>query len=156
MRCCVALVAAAALLGAVAHPPLEPAHAAEKEKSSREWKVPDRAAAQANPVPADDQSLQAGKKLYARECLDCHGGSGRGDGPGARDLEAPMPDLTRPKMWQQSDGAIFYKITEGREPMPSSQELSDQQRWHLVNYVRTLAPRPRDERDDDAQPAKGK
>ena len=106
----------------------------------------------------DEKSLAAGKKLYAAECLDCHGGRGRGDGPGARDLQldAPMPDLSDPKMWKQSDGSLFYKITKGREPMPSTEEMTEQQRWHIVNYVRTLAPKPRGDADgDQARPAKG-
>ena len=72
-----------------------------------------------------------------------------------RDLDAAMPDLSDPKMWKQSDGSMFYKITEGREPMPPAENLDEEQRWHLVNYVRTLAPRPRDS-EEDAQTAKGK
>jgi mono/diheme cytochrome c family protein len=132
------------------------AAAADKKKPSeaKEWKVPARAAQRANPVPADEKSLAAGKKLYTRECLDCHGGKGRGDGAGARDLDAAMPDLGDPRMWDQSDGAMFYKITEGREPMPAAADLSDEQRWHLVNYVRTFAPRPG--KEDDAQASGGK
>ena len=132
------------------------ATAAEKQKETKEWKVPARAAGRANPVPADEKSLAAGKKLYVKECSDCHGGKGRGDGAGARDLEVKVPDLADPKLWKQTDGALFFKITEGREPMPSTEELSEEQRWHLVNYVRTFAPKPREGDADDAQPAKGK
>jgi len=45
-------------------------------------------------------------------------------------------------MWQQTDGAIFWKISEGNSPMPAFQEaFSDAQRWDIVNYVRTLAPK---------------
>ena len=139
------------------------AGAAEKTKETKEtkeWKVPAREARRANPVASDEKSIAAGKKLYVQECADCHGGAGRGDGPGARDLEldAPMPDLSQAKMWKQTDGALFFKITEGREPMPGMEDLSEEQRWHLVNYVRTLAPKPRDSGDagEDAQAAKGK
>jgi mono/diheme cytochrome c family protein len=43
---------------------------------------------------------------------------------------------------QQSDGALFYKITEGRGPMPSFKTtLTEQQRWDVVNHIRTLAPK---------------
>jgi mono/diheme cytochrome c family protein len=132
------------------------AAAAETKKEPKEWKVPARDARRENPVAADEKSIAAGKKLYIQECADCHGGSGRGDGAGARDLEldAPMPDLSDPRMWKQTDGSLFFKITRGREPMPGAEELSEQQRWHVVNYVRTLAPKPRD--GEDAQAAKGK
>ena len=149
MKCCVGLLIVMIALASAAT-------AAEKKKETKEWKVPARAARRENPVASDEKSIAAGKKLYAQECADCHGGSGRGDGAGARDLEldAPMPDLSDPRMWKQSDGSLFFKITKGREPMPGAEELSEQQRWHVVNYVRTLAPKPRD--GEDAQAAKGK
>jgi mono/diheme cytochrome c family protein len=134
--------------------------AADKKKTTetKEWKVPARAAQRENPVQADENSIAVGKTLYVKECLDCHGPKGHGDGAGARDLDAPVPDLSDAKMWKQSDGSMFYKITEGRDPMPAAENLSDEQRWHIVNYVRTLAPRPRDseEKQQDAQTAKGK
>ena len=134
------------------------AGAAEKTKAPKEWKVPAREARRENPVAVDEKSIAAGKKLYAQECADCHGDRGRGDGAGARDLEleAPMPDLSDPRMWRQTDGSLFFKITRGREPMPGAEELSEVQRWHVVNYVRTLAPRPRDADGEGAQAAKGK
>jgi mono/diheme cytochrome c family protein len=157
MKCSVGLVVVAFVLASSV---LAAAADKEKKKETRQWKVPAREARRTNPVAADEKSIAAGKKLYVQECLDCHGGKGRGDGAGARDLEldAPMPDLSDAKMWKQTDGALFFKITEGREPMPSTEELSDEQRWHLVNYVRTLAPRPRDDAGDSegAQAAKGK
>ena len=41
------------------------------------------------------------------------------------------------------DGEIYWKITEGRKPMPSfKNQLSDEQRWQLVNFLRTLVPKP--------------
>jgi len=153
MKCCVGLLIVMIAFVAAAT-------AAEKKKETKEWKVPARAARRENPVASDEKSIAAGKKLYAQECADCHGGSGRGDGAGARDLEldAPMPDLSDPRMWKQSDGSLFFKITKGREPMPGAEELSEEQRWHVVNYVRTLAPKPRGGGGDgdDAQAAKGK
>ena len=125
------------------------AQQSDQKNQSKEWKVPERAARRDNPVPADARSIAAGKRLYVAECLDCHGARGRGDGPSARDLDAIPPDLSDPAMWRQSDGALFYKITHGREPMPSTEEMSEEQRWHLVNYTRTLAPRPRSSEGKD-------
>jgi mono/diheme cytochrome c family protein len=171
MRSCAGLLAVALSLVSCVMIAAGAAAAAEKKKDDakskkqqKEWKVPARAARRANPVAADEKSIAAGKKLYIQECLDCHGDKGRGDGAGARDLDVPMPDLSDPKVLKQTDGSLFFKITEGREPMPGTEELSDEQRWHLVNYVRTLAPKPRDDSDagagagggDDAQAAKGK
>jgi mono/diheme cytochrome c family protein len=110
------------------------------------WTAPPRAARKPNPVPADTKSLAQGKELFVAACLPCHGASGRGDGPVSATLErngvrVHPGNLTDPKMWQQSDGAIFWKVSEGNSPMPSFQEsYSEEQRWHIVNYVRTLAP----------------
>ena len=48
-----------------------------------------------------------------------------------------------PMMWKHSDGALFWKITQGRPPMTSFRTLlTDDQRWQVVNYIRTLAAHP--------------
>ncbi len=107
------------------------------------WKAPARAAKKVNPLPADPSVLAAGKALYAEQCLSCHGTKGLGDGPAARDLERPAGNLADPKLWDQTDGEIFWKITEGKKPMPTfSQLLTEEQRWQIVHHMRTLAPKP--------------
>jgi mono/diheme cytochrome c family protein len=107
---------------------------------SKPWKAPESAEKVKNPIKSDDASIDTGKKLYAHECLDCHGKTGKGDGPGAKDLEQKPPSLRPDEFHDQSDGALFYKITRGRGEMPSyRRSLSDEQRWHVVNYLRTFA-----------------
>lgn len=107
------------------------------------WEVPARAARKQNPQHADANSIATGKRLYERECVSCHGAKGLGDGPKAADLERPPGNLASRSMWDQSDGALFYKISEGRAPMPTTKALlSEEERWHVINYVRTLAPPP--------------
>lgn len=107
-----------------------------------EWIASTRAAKKKNPVAADDLSLARGKALYVKECASCHGDKGKGDGPGAKDLEKKPGDLSVPKLWKQSDGALFWKLTEGRKPMPSYlQTMTEDDRWHIINYLRTLAPK---------------
>src|SRR5438034_2237010 len=76
------------------------------------WKVPPGKAAEKNPIAADERSLKAGETVYAKECLECHGKEGKGDGPKAK--EKRMPDLTKPRVLEQSDGSLFYKISQGR------------------------------------------
>lgn len=106
------------------------------------WQAPARAARKKNPVPADDKSIAAGKVMYQQECRACHGDLGKGDGPSAKDLEKKPGDLSSPKLAQQSDGALFWKITEGKKPMPSyAQRFTDEERWSIINFVRTLAPK---------------
>jgi mono/diheme cytochrome c family protein len=113
-------------------------------EAARPWRAPARAANVGNPVPADSNSLAAGKALYTKECAACHGPAGKGNGPDAADLSRQPPDFAAPAVAGQSDGELFWKITEGRKPMPRyARTLKDDDRWHLVNYIRSLAPKPR-------------
>ncbi|QNN21800.1 DUF3347 domain-containing protein [Planctomycetales bacterium ZRK34] len=108
------------------------------------WKIPGFKARKANPVAADDASITQGKTLFTQLCAMCHGEKGHGDGPVGLTLTPHPADLGRAEMREQSDGELFWKITEGRAPMPTfGPALSEEQRWHLINYVRTFnAPAP--------------
>ena len=98
----------------------------------------DRAAR--NPVPSDTRSLAIGKGLYAKHCAACHGAAGHGDGPGAGGLPRKPADFAEPSIRSSSDESLFDLITGGRKPMPSfEQRLTVEERWHLVNYVRSLS-----------------
>jgi len=102
-----------------------------------EWKAPARAARKKNPVPVDDKSLARGQVVYAKECLSCHGEQGKGNGPAAKDLNPKPRDLSTPKIWEQTDGALFWKLTEGKKPMPTFEKsLSEEDRWNVINYIR--------------------
>ncbi|MBI4663322.1 MAG: c-type cytochrome [Verrucomicrobia bacterium] len=113
-----------------------------------EWVTPARAARKQNPIPADSAKMAKGKELYEMACFACHGLAGKGDGSAAASLErngAPIRpgNLSEPKLWEQSDGTLFWKISEGRTPMPAFQEsFSEEDRWAIVIYVRSLAPKP--------------
>ncbi|MDP9173261.1 MAG: cytochrome c [Planctomycetota bacterium] len=112
-------------------------------ESTDQWKAPARANRMKNPIPRDGQSISIGKNVYGNECLSCHGNGGCGDGPAAHDLARRPTDLSRPSMWDQTDGAIFWKITNGRSEMPCfEKDLPEEQRWHVTNFLRTLAPTP--------------
>ena len=129
-------------LVAIAFMILIPSMADEPGKGDQEWKAPARAARKKNPIAADDTSIATGQSVYAKECLSCHGPTGKGDGPAAKNLERPAGDLSSPKLSEETDGALFWKITEGRKPMASFEKtLTEEQRWHVINYVRTLAPK---------------
>ena len=104
-----------------------------------EWKAPARAARKKNPIAASAQSLAVGKAIYAAQCLSCHGPAGHGDGPAAKDLNPKPRNLSDPKIQEQTDGSIFWKLTEGKKPMPTFEKLiSEDERWNVINYVRTL------------------
>jgi mono/diheme cytochrome c family protein len=104
--------------------------------------VPEEAAAVPNPIEADHESLEAGEQLYATNCAVCHGESGKGDGPGAAELEKPPANLNEGHVQGLSDGALFYIISHGRPdtPMPAWDNiLGEDERWQVVNYLRTFA-----------------
>ena len=79
-----------------------------------------------------------------RHCLECHGPTGKGDGPVGLTLLPPPADLQEniaPGV--PSDGQIFDLISDG---VPDTQmsafgdTLTERERWHLINYIHRLAP----------------
>jgi mono/diheme cytochrome c family protein len=108
-----------------------------------DWGMPASAKDAPNPVPPTAQNLAAAQAIYADRCARCHGDRGAGDGADAS-LYKPLPaSLTDDQTRQTSDGELFWKISKGRRPMPGYEsELPAEQRWELVNLLRTFAARP--------------
>ena len=95
----------------------------------------------ANPVEADDVSIQRGSELYNLNCVICHGKEGMGDGVIGTFFTNKPANLTDANIQSLADGAIFLVISngvEGRMP-PLNENLSVRERWDLVNFIRTLA-----------------
>jgi mono/diheme cytochrome c family protein len=107
---------------------------------SKPWNVPDAAAKKSNPVKSDDESLKNGKAIWQKHCSSCHGKAGAGDGSKAAQLETEMKDFSKDVVQKQSDGSMFYKITEGRDEMPTFKKKIPEESdiWSVINYVRTL------------------
>lgn len=107
----------------------------------RQWVIPESARQRINPLQPTESSLRPARLVYDEDCAQCHGSTGKGDGPEAK-LHDPLPaDLTDPKTTHAlTDGEIFYQISEGRRPMPSfKRRLTEDQRWQLVLLVRSFA-----------------
>lgn len=103
------------------------------------WIAPESADKIQNPIVSDVTSIKSGEKIFQSLCWSCHGKGGKGDGPVANSLTPKPGNLTSEGSQSQSDGAIFWKITEGRGAMSSyKSSLTTKQRWQLVNYIRTL------------------
>lgn len=105
-----------------------------------EWVVPDKYQNMKNPTdPSED--LDIGKQLYSKHCQSCHGKEGYGDGKKANEVEGDLGDFSSEEFQAQTDGALFYKTTFGREDMPeyTKKMPDDEDRWLIVNYMRTLA-----------------
>ncbi len=105
------------------------------------------------PPPATDESILAGQKLFTRmQCYECHGPSGKGDGPSSGTLtdDSGRPirayDFTRgPGLMKggASASAIFRTMVTGLDgtPMPSYALLLDMEDagWGLVHYIQSLS-----------------
>jgi mono/diheme cytochrome c family protein len=112
-------------------------------RGEKSLQSPEEARALKNPVVPNEQTLGAAKAIYLEKCANCHGESGKGDGPEAMMYDPAPADLSRAHVRQMTDGEIFYQITEGRKPMPPfKNQLSEEQRWQLVHYVRAFAAEP--------------
>ena len=114
----------------------------EQSGSTEKWTAPGAEARKKNPVAVSESSLAAGQKIYGKRCAACHGKTGNGDGPDAADLGIHPAKLSDPLIQEQTDGALFWKITVGKKPMPNyGSRLSPTDRWSVINYLRSLARR---------------
>ncbi len=107
--------------------------------AQEKWVAPVSADKIVNPLKGDANAAASGKKTYKMLCAVCHGAKGKGDGIGGAGLTTKPTNLTSEAVQAQTDGAIFWKIEEGRSPMASYKTtLPDKQRWEIINYIRTL------------------
>ena len=114
--------------------------AATGQDDNSPWVAPDDARKVHNPVKSTPDSLAAAAQLYKINCAGCHGPKGDGNGPAAEGLPRKPANFTDVKMMKEAtDGELFWKMSNGRPPMPAWEILSETQRWQLVNYVRTFA-----------------
>ncbi|MBV8817781.1 MAG: cytochrome c [Acidobacteriaceae bacterium] len=93
-----------------------------------------------SPIPYSKKSIAQGRTVYQRNCVGCHGA----DGKATVDVVADASDLTAPKTWKNgySEGEIFRSIRDGEgASMPAFQsQISDEDIWRLVNFIRSLWP----------------
>ena len=99
-----------------------------------DWKAP----ADAKNLKNTEKATDAGKKSVETNCASCHGPQGKGDGPAAAALNPKPANWQSDKVKKESDGELFWKITNGRGPMPPWKHLPEKERWQIVNYIRQL------------------
>ena len=95
--------------------------------------APASAKAMKNPVAGQQSAIDAGKTLYARNCLSCHGKTLQGTGN--------VPSLADGKLKGVTAGEIFWFITKGSPDngMPPWGFLPEEKRWQIVSYVEAMA-----------------
>jgi mono/diheme cytochrome c family protein len=111
---------------------------------NRPWTVPEAAREMKNPISPTAADLDSVRPIYRDKCSSCHGLTGRGDGHDASLYDPKPTDFTdATHMSAVTDGELYYKLTEGRKPMPSFQKrLSDEQRWRMVMLIRAFLEPP--------------
>lgn len=111
---------------------------------NRPWTVPQEARQVKNPLPTSEAALQSIRPIYHDKCAVCHGERGKGDGHDAK-LYDPLPTnfTDANHINAATDGELFYKLSEGRRPMPGfKKRLTEEQRWQLVLLIRSFLPPP--------------
>ncbi len=105
------------------------------------WPAPPEAKRLSNPVRATQASVTKGRELYMWYCAKCHGVRGLGDGPSVGSLRV-QAGLNLTILGRETDGELFWKISNGRMEMPPFELiLKPEDRWHIVNFLRTLRSR---------------
>jgi len=118
----------------------------ENGKIKQQWQAPAEALSLVNPLKNSPDAATKGKEFYMQKCADCHGKEGKGNGwmsaMTKRDGKAlPATNLASKVVQANSDGELYWKITNGRSPMPAHRiRFEDYQRWAIVAFVRTLKP----------------
>jgi mono/diheme cytochrome c family protein len=109
--------------------------------SLSDWTAPEKARQLRNPFPSTPQTIGMGMSTYADHCENCHGEDGNGKGKRAEKLSVAPTDFTDAHAFSRmTDGELFWKISEGHRPMPAfKSKLSEEERWQLVDYIRTFS-----------------
>ena len=123
-----------------------PPAAKQEDFSKNTWELPADADKTPNPVQATEESIAKGKELYLDQkkgnCIFCHGETGAGNEANFGKLRRKPADLTnKERMTSMTDGEVFWKVSKGINGiMPAGERrMNEEERWHVVNYVRTLA-----------------
>ena len=96
-----------------------------------------------NPQPATAASIAEGRQIYVQNCASCHGISGRGDGPAGIMLRPRPADFRAHMAAGHTDPQLYGWVREGVDgtAMPAfGDKLSEEEIWHVVNFIRTFAP----------------
>ncbi len=111
------------------------------ERDPDEGDVP-RLYAKKNPLPLTVENLEAGKSIWTRECLVCHGDAATGEGPYRQGIEPVPPDFSDLAGYKDfTDGDYLWRISEGVPwtAMPTWKvQYTETERWQLVHYVRSM------------------
>jgi mono/diheme cytochrome c family protein len=109
------------------------AQPAFSQETTSQWQAPESATSRKNPLVGKPQLAAGGAKVFERNCAVCHWDTAKREAHKA-------PDLASVATQSQSDGALFWKITNGnvRTGMPGWSNIPEPQRWQIVLYIRSM------------------
>ncbi len=112
----------------------------QDQKKGGPWEIPAKYKSMKSAVKTDAETLKLGKALYAKHCRSCHGNTGAGDGPKAKNLDTHPGDFSDPKIQANGDGELYYMSMIGREDMPNFEKNipDEEERWAVVSYLRSF------------------
>jgi len=113
----------------------------QDQKIGGPWEIPKEYKEKVNPYKGDASLDRLGRTVYNRHCRSCHGNTGLGDGPMARNLKTFPGDFADEKFQDgHTDGEIYYMAIIGRDEMPNfeSNITDEEERWAVVNYIRAM------------------
>jgi len=106
------------------------------DMAGQEWIVPDDKKRKLSTFPFDEETKKAGEKIYTVNCVSCHGTPGKGN---FLNLVPSPGDPATEKIQRNTDGEIFFKVSNGRGQMPSfKNSLSTNEIWHVISFVRSF------------------
>lgn len=103
-----------------------------------EWIVPDDKKTDAATFKFTGETVKKGSDLYSKNCQSCHGVPTMKNWANIQ----PVPgDMAEEKFRNDTDGELFFKISNGRGPMPQFKSiLNEEERWSVIAYIRTFHP----------------
>ena len=109
-------------------------------QDTTKWVAPASANDVTNPYEVNDDNIAEGKLVYRKNCRSCHGRTGDGNGVEAADLTPPPTNFNDSCYVKQTDGAKFWKISNGRNDMKAYDKiLEDEDIWNVIMYIKTFS-----------------
>jgi mono/diheme cytochrome c family protein len=97
-------------------------------------------------IPASEENLAAGAKLYREQCVECHGLPGGAGTPAAKGMYPPPPQFfERMAMGNDPVGQNYWIVANGIRltGMPGYKgSLTDQQLWQLAQFLSNRSQLP--------------
>ncbi|HWP59835.1 MAG TPA: cytochrome c [Candidatus Acidoferrales bacterium] len=89
--------------------------------------------------PAVAADAKAGKAIYEKRCLSCHGADGRGNPAMIKAMGEKGLNLTAKEVAGAKDDELMKVIVEGRGKMPATKGLTKDEAKQVLEYTRSLA-----------------